>query len=782
MNRSRVLCTAGGAASIAAFALVFNTNSREAEASAPLPPATRAELQVAASRTAPTSPGLAARGRLWEPAAGSVRDARRESIPVERRAFEALRSAAPGERVTLRLSDRIPALAADVTHSSEHADGTRVTHARVDGDPEGQLIVQENEPAGFFLAQLYYPGEPIAYEFRPSGDGLVAERHLVSDLVCSMVGDAGAKVEMGLPEIAEAPGGNGKGEKGPGGGKGGAAPEISIGDASATEDSGSIAMVLTLSSKDRKNEIRVDYSTSNGSAAAPGDYVSSSGTAVFARNTNRTTIQIPIHDDSQLESDETFRVNLANPSGATIADGVGIATIVNDDAAPSISVQGGSASEGNSGTSGLGFSVRLGTAAGGTVTVDYATRDGSAVSGSDYQAVSGTLTFAPGELLKSVQVPVVGDTEVEEDEQFSLVLSNAVGAPISVGEATGEILNDDAAPSNVPLRSSLPGAAAVAYLDMDGETVSGTVWNGGNTIAAGGIDGRFSDAAMIDVWERVAEDYAPFQINVTTDESEYLRADPSRRIRCIITPTNEWYGSSGGVAYVGSFTWTGDTPCWVFSDNLANSSRYIAEAVSHEIGHTLGLRHDGRTEPSESYYQGHGSGETSWAPIMGVGYYKKLVQWSKGEYLNANNTEDDLAIITGQNGFGYRSDDHGDSAGGSTPLAFDGTNLSGSGRIESDADVDVFAFVVSTAGTVSLAIDGASSSSDLDVRAELRDASGAVLASANPADRLDADLVATLAAGTYYLHVQGVGKGDPKGDGYSGYASLGGYTVTGQLY
>ena len=161
---------------------------------------------------------------------------------------------------------------------------------------------------------------------------------------------------------------------------------------------------------------------------------------------------------------------------------------------------------------------------------------------------------------------------------------------------------------------------------------------------------------MTDVWKRVAEDFAPFQLNVTTDEAIYLAAPPATRIRCIITPDNEWYGSAGGGAYVGSFTWTGDTPCWTFSDMLGNFSKNIAEATSHEIGHTLALRHDGRTSPSEGYYYGHGSGATGWAPIMGVGYNRSLIQWSKGEYLAANNLENDLSIITGQNGFGYRPD------------------------------------------------------------------------------------------------------------------------------
>ncbi len=76
------------------------------------------------------------------------------------------------------------------------------------------------------------------------------------------------------------------------------------------------------------------------------------------------------------------------------------------------------------------------------------------------------------------------------------------------------------------------------------------------------------------------------------------------------------------------------------------SGKSCAEAASHEAGHTLGLGHDGANGTQTEYYGGQGSGNTGWAPIMGVGYDQTVTQWSKGEYANANNTQDDLAIIS----------------------------------------------------------------------------------------------------------------------------------------
>jgi hypothetical protein len=336
---------------------------------------------------------------------------------------------------------------------------------------------------------------------------------------------------------------------------------------------------------------------------------------------------------------------------------------------------------------------------------------------------------------------------------------------------------------------SLPGATKVIYLDFDGHSTSGTSWNSGYgdpiVSAPYNIDGTagFSSAELERIqyiWQRVAEDYLPYGVDVTTADPgvEALRKSGTGDVawgqRVVISPTN-WYNTgAGGVAYVGAFSWSSDTPCFVFTAQLGNGNeKYVSEAAAHEAGHTVGLYHDGVTGGS-AYYSGHGG----WAPIMGVGYYQTLVQWSKGEYPNANNTEDDLTKITGY-GFTFRPDDHGDTAAGATALVVsNSTSVSGSGIIERPADKDAFSFMTG-AGAVTLNVTSPSPSPNLDIRAELYDPLGVLVAVADPSGSLEATIsYAVETAGTFRLIVEGVGKGD-LATGYSDYGSLGEYIVSG---
>lgn len=320
---------------------------------------------------------------------------------------------------------------------------------------------------------------------------------------------------------------------------------------------------------------------------------------------------------------------------------------------------------------------------------------------------------------------------------------------------------------------SLPGATAVILLDFNGETVSGTLWNGGNTIVA--APATQNESERIEIWKMVSEDFRPFNLNITTIESVYQAAPANRRMRCIFTPTKTAAPTAGGVAYLNSFTWGNNTPCWVFNGGIKGGG----EAGSHEIGHTLGLAHDGRVTPAEGYFQGHGN----WAPIMGVGYYRNIVQWSKGEYNSANNTEDDIAKISGSgNGFGFRADDYGNTTATATALTISGTGAvtTKEGLISQRTDVDVFSFATG-GGNVSLTVTSSAAYINLDILSEIRNASGVVVASANSTTTMNATLTANLAAGNYYLYVDGTGAGNPSTDGYSDYASLGTYSITGTI-
>jgi hypothetical protein len=346
------------------------------------------------------------------------------------------------------------------------------------------------------------------------------------------------------------------------------------------------------------------------------------------------------------------------------------------------------------------------------------------------------------------------------------------------------------------LLHSKPGASKVIYLDFDGHTTTGTIWN---TNFAGGADivtPPYSTDATVttaystveldniySIWLRVVEDFAPFDVDVTTQDPglEALRksttSDTQFGVRvCIGGSSYSWYGAgAGGVAYLNSFTWNTDTPCFVFTDQLGSgNAKYTAEATSHEAGHTFNLSHDGQvahdTVAAVGYYQGH----ANWAPIMGVGYYKEVSQWSKGEYPYANNLQDDTAIIS--NIVGYRTDAHGDSI--TTATALTGSSPTATGIIERRADADLFAFTTG-AGPVSFTATPAAPSPNLDIQLALYDGLGDLVTFVNPTT-LGATLSTTLGQGTYYLAVDGIGTGDPL-TAYNDYGSLGQYSLTGSI-
>ncbi len=294
------------------------------------------------------------------------------------------------------------------------------------------------------------------------------------------------------------------------------------------------------------------------------------------------------------------------------------------------------------------------------------------------------------------------------------------------------------------------------------------------------VPGTFSavERAMIQkIWLRVAEDFAAFDVDISTEAP----TQTAGKMGVTILITSQTI-NAGGYAYLNSFAPLkgGPAPAFCFQNNLANAEKPIAECLSHELGHTLGLRHQGNSR--QAYYGGAGDGDTGWAPIMGNSYYKNLTQWAKGEYAGASNTEDAYAVMKKQ-GLLPRADDHGNT--GATASAMTRTdanglaNLSRTGVIEAPTDVDVFSFVAG-AGPLTLRAQPSNWSGNLDIALELKDASGKTLAVANTVDKLDASISAKLGvAGTYFLFVKGVGKGDPKLAGYSNYGAIGQYSIAG---
>jgi aryl-phospho-beta-D-glucosidase BglC (GH1 family) len=227
-------------------------------------------------------------------------------------------------------------------------------------------------------------------------------------------------------------------------------PTLSVADATVVEgNSGAPELVFTVTlSAAATGPVTVAYATSNGTASAGSDYTALSGTLTFAAGETSKVVRVQVSADTAVEANETLTLALSSPSGATIADGTAIGTITNDDTAPlpALSVADTTVSEGDSGVKYLAFTVSLSAAATGPVTVAYVTNNGTATTGSDYTAASGTLTFAAGETSKVVHVQVSSDTAVEGNETLTLTLASPSGATIADGTAIGTITNDDSAP------------------------------------------------------------------------------------------------------------------------------------------------------------------------------------------------------------------------------------------------------------------------------------------------------------------------------------------------
>jgi hypothetical protein len=372
-----------------------------------------------------------------------------------------------------------------------------------------------------------------------------------------------------------------------------------------------------------------------------------------------------------------------------------------------------------------------------------------------------------------------------------------------------------APPAPLPLADtfalhSKPWATRKVFLDFDGATVAGTTWNlpdpdselpglPEDTYAGFSLDSDPSFNAVEhdvvqDVWARVAEDYAPFEVDVTTEdptESGLRRsdsADPSYGVAVLVSGSDAarsgTCGDCAGIAYLNAFDAITEAPAplalqpaWVFPGSVGNRSADIAAVASHELGHTLGLEHDGVDD--ESYYTGSADG--LWSPIMGRGY-APLNQFSNGDYPGATNQEDDLAVLAAHGGRPV-SDDHGDFPATATTLALlppdDPT-----GVIGTRTDRDVFA-IGPCSGDLQVDAVPEGVAPNLDLGLRLLGGTGVELTTAAPptvpigtssdraASGLDAHLSVTgLTTGTYYVEVDGVGQA-----GYSDYGSLGAYEL-----
>jgi subtilisin-like proprotein convertase family protein len=253
-----------------------------------------------------------------------------------------------------------------------------------------------------------------------------------------------------------------------------------------------------------------------------GDYAPTSGTLTFTPGQTSKTITVPLNGDTTVEANETYTVNLSNPSpGLVITDASGAGTINDDDGTPSLTINDVSLTEGNAGSANMTFTVSLLPAAGATVTVSAQTADGTATAGSDYTATGPTtLTFAAGETSKTFSVPVLGDTTSEANETVLVNLTGATGtATIGDSQGTGTITNDDVSPASIAisdlaasegytgtgtmkfpvlLSSPATGPITVDYVTSDGTAIAGTdyVFKSGQVSFVAGDRGRFIEITV----------------------------------------------------------------------------------------------------------------------------------------------------------------------------------------------------------------------------------------------------------------------------------------------
>lgn len=443
-----------------------------------------------------------------------------------------------------------------------------------------------------------------------------------------------------------------------------------------------------------------------------------------------------------------------------------------------------------------------------------------------------SLHIQSGQLAGNILLPAQGiglELRTEPSGEVILVerkLSNLLCWPIlpvdpDVAAAQGDGIAVSSGSGAIPQINTRPGAKGLIYLHFAGGTIVDTDWNGGKPIEA--APSTLSADGIREVVARVAEDYAPFDMAVSTVLADYENSRPGSRMRVIITPTNVLQQGAGGLSLIGSWRYAGmvrtsTVPAWVFN----SSAKTIAEAASHEVGHTLGLNHDGTlypahhiyengvdvlipAAPAAPYYLGNGTegSPTNWAPIMGNSYTRPLTQWSKGEYLNANNTEDDLAIISAvKNGVGYGSntpDSTTDASGTFRLLKVEAGTFVASGVLRrvgmpdlQQADVpDRFQFSTTGGSLVVSAKPLSPAYTNVDIQLELHKQSGApgqfsLMSTANPPELLASVLRAQgLPSGTYQIVVRPAASTETDTkiylSGYSSYGSLGPYQITGTL-
>jgi len=356
---------------------------------------------------------------------------------------------------------------------------------------------------------------------------------------------------------------------------------------------------------------------------------------------------------------------------------------------------------------------------------------------------------------------------------------------------------EDVSLSTVQNLQSLPGSNNVLFIDYWGGVVTGSRWtanyNNGNPInyPAYDLDGNPASFSanerhhMYTAWAEAAEDYAPFDINVTTNISVFNAS--SNRSRIVVTRDQSWLTDNinvtiGGIAGIGTFgdNTNDNNVGWTFNAGWST----MGMTHSHESGHQMGLSHDGVINVA-SYYGGH----NNWGPVMGAPFGADYVQWSKGEYSNADRTQDDIAMIKGK--LGQIADDVGNNNGAAKSLNISNSDFIGQIRpkgLTGNLDTDVFSFQQGVNSEVTVGVrplfesnNPAKTGANLSFRAQLRDSLGNSIAQKAPATIPSDNIFSfkqNLSPGTYYLTVKGESANSNPSTGFSEYGNGGFYQVS----
>ena len=249
------------------------------------------------------------------------------------------------------------------------------------------------------------------------------------------------------------------------------------------EDSGSFNLNVTRTNG-TAGTVTVNYATADGTATAPLDYTTTSGTLVFNDGETSKSINIPINDNNIPEGSHFLTITLSNPTGGAVLGNITKTQLsIQDNDDPTVSIDDVSKAEGNSGTTAFTFTVTSSDAITNDIWVNYSTADGTASAGSDYQPATGQLKIPSGQKTATVTIQVQGDTNAEADETFSVNLSSPNNAVIGKSKGTGTILNDDGV-----VAATFDFNQANYNVNEELGAVTVTVTRAGDTSSAGSVD------------------------------------------------------------------------------------------------------------------------------------------------------------------------------------------------------------------------------------------------------------------------------------------------------